>query len=241
MYTIERTIGNSHIGADGTIKISSVVDMFQDCCGFQLDECPVTQEFYQRCNATTFLLFRQLDFVKEVRYGQRVIIGTQVFQMKGTYGLRNTIIYDLTGQVLIAGYGGGATVNINTGKPEAMPKDLLAKYPLDNKYEGMEYLPRKISLPKDKEPEIFDEIPVHKYHIDFNRHMNNARYLDVAEEYLPEEFEISRCRIAYKQAAKYGDMMLPVRYTDDNGNIIISLQDKTREPYVNIEYTKKQG
>ena len=42
MYTIERTIGNSHIGADGNIKISAVVDLFQDCCGFQLDCCPVT-------------------------------------------------------------------------------------------------------------------------------------------------------------------------------------------------------
>ena len=29
MYTIERTIGNSHIGADGNIKISAVVDLFQ--------------------------------------------------------------------------------------------------------------------------------------------------------------------------------------------------------------------
>ena len=32
MYTIERTVGNSHIGADGNIKISAVVDLFQDCC-----------------------------------------------------------------------------------------------------------------------------------------------------------------------------------------------------------------
>lgn len=97
--------------------------------------------------------------------------------------MRNTIMYDEDGQPLIASYGGGATVNRQTGKPEAIPKDLLAIYPLGQKYEGMEYLPRKISLPKDLEPEIFDEIPVHRYHIDVNRHMNNARYLDVAEDY----------------------------------------------------------
>ena len=240
MYTIERTIGNSHIGADGNIKISAVVDLFQDCCGFQLDCCPVTQEFYRRCNAVTFLLFRQLDFIRAVRYGQKVTIGTEVFQMKSTYGMRNTIMYDEDGQPLIACYGGGATVNRQTGKPEAIPKDLLAVYPLGQKYEGMEYLPRKISLPKDLEPEIFDEIPVHRYHIDVNRHMNNARYLDVAEDYLPEGFRASRCRIAYKHPAKYGDIIVPVRYIPDSGRIIISLQGKDREPYVNIEYTIKR-
>ena len=106
MYTIERTIGNSHIGADGNIKISAVVDLFQDCCGFQLDCCPVTQEFYRRCNAVTFLLFRQLDFIRDVGYGQKVTIGTEVFQMKSTYGMRNTIMYDEDGQPLIACYGG---------------------------------------------------------------------------------------------------------------------------------------
>ena len=93
MYTIERTVGNSHIGADGNIKISAVVDLFQDCCGFQLDCCPVTQEFYRRCNAVTFLLFRQLDFIRDVGYGQKVTIGTEVFQMKSTYGMRNTIMW----------------------------------------------------------------------------------------------------------------------------------------------------
>ena len=239
MYTIERTIGSSHIGADGNIRIGAAVDLFQDCCGFQLDGCSVTQEFYRRCNAVTFLLFRQMDFIREVRYGQRVIIGTEVFQMKGTYGMRNTIMYDEDGNILIACYGGGANVNRATGKPEAMPKDLLAAYPLGKKYEGMEYLPRKISLPGDIEPQILDETPVHRYQIDVNGHVNNARYLDIAEDYLPEDFRVSRCRIAYKHPAKYGDSILPVIYEISGERIIISLQDGDREPYVNIEYTAK--
>lgn len=236
MYKIERTIGNSHIGPDGGIRISAVVDMFQDCCGFQLDQCPVTQEFYRRCNAVTFLLFRQLEFIKPVSYGQKVIIGTEVFQMKGTYGMRNTMMYDESGDILIACYCGGATVNRTTGKPAPMPKDLREIYPIGQRYEGMEYLPRKISLPKDTTPEVFDEIPVHSYHIDINRHMNNARYFDVAEDYLPASFKAASCRVAYRHAAKYGDMIVPVRYTGSDGSIIISLQDRLGEPYVNIEY-----
>ena len=70
--------------------------------------------------------------------------------------------------------------------------------------------------------------------------MNNARYLDVAEDYLPENFKASRCRIAYKHPAKYGDIIIPARYMPDSERIIISLQDKDREPYVNIEYTIKR-
>ncbi len=66
-----------------------------------------------------------------------------------------------------------------------------------------------------------------------------TRYLDIAEDYLPEDFKISRCRIAYKHPAKYGDLIVPVMYRPDDERIIISLQDKDMEPYVNIEYTKK--
>ena len=155
--------------------------------------------------------------------------------MKSTYGMRNTIMYDEDGQPLIACYGGGATVNRQTGKPEAIPKDLLAIYPLGQKYEGMEYLPRKISLPKDLEPEIFDEIPVHRYHIDVNRHMNNARYLDVAEDYLPENFKIHQMRAEYKQQARLNDVICPARAVDENKTTVL-LNDQKGEPYAVVEF-----
>lgn len=37
MYKIVRQVGNSHVGADGTLTLGAAVDFMQDCSGFQLD------------------------------------------------------------------------------------------------------------------------------------------------------------------------------------------------------------
>ena len=37
--------------------------------------------------------------------------------------------------------------------------------------------------------------------IDLNRHMNNARYVETAQEYLPYDFVVRRLRVEYKAPA----------------------------------------
>lgn len=238
MYSIDKKVGFGDVGPDGRMNISTIVDACQKCCGFQLDDSKVTQEFYERCNSTTFLLFRQMDIIERPAYGQNIKIDTTVFEMKLAYGLRNTMIYDEDGKVMIASYVGGATVDKSTGKPVAYPKDLLERLNLGDKYEDMEYLPRKVKIPKGVEGEKLPDFPVYRYMIDENRHVNNAKYLDVVQEYVPEGFEIGRLRIAYMLPAKYGDTFHPVRYMYDD-KVFLSLQDEEGNPYVNIELTEK--
>lgn len=239
MFKIKRKIGNSQVGADGNVRLGRMVDMMQDCCGFQLDNCQATQDFYRTCCGTTFLTYRHIEIFDDIKYGDEIEIGTRVFQIKATQGRRNTLIFNSEGKVLVATEAGGATINMETGKPAPMGKEYLERYDLGQKYEGMEYFSRKVPLPKDMEPERLEPVKVMRSYIDDNGHMNNARYFDVAEEFLPEDFRFKRVRIAYKLPAKKGEMIFPVRYAMADGRIIISLQNKEGEPFVNIEYTKK--
>ena len=58
--------------------------------------------------------------------------------------------------------------------------------------------------------------------IDYNKHLNNANYVRMAMELLPEDFEIKGLRVEYRVAAKLGDMLVPTIYKHD-GVIIVSL------------------
>lgn len=237
MFEIKKRIGASMVGPGYRVKDSAIIDMLQECCVLQLDNCEVTQKYYEQCNATTFLSYWQIDYIAEPVYGSEVTVGTSVFEMKRSYGTRNCLISDEAGNVLIKVASGGANVDKDTGKPAPMPKDILAEYPLFDKLD-MEYASRKIHWPEDALEERFEPWPVRKYQIDFNNHVNNARYMDVAEDYIPDDFEKGRLIIAYVKPAKLGDVFYPVRYMKDN-KIWILLEDAEGESYIKMEYTAR--
>ena len=92
---------------------------------------------------------------------------------------------------------------------------------------------RKIALPErgeEKEP-----VQVARFHIDTNHHMNNEKYVQVAEEYLPAGYEVNRLRAEYKKAAVLGDILYPT-VMEENGQITVLLADERRNPYAVIQF-----
>ncbi|MDD6646296.1 MAG: thioesterase [Firmicutes bacterium] len=236
MYTITREVGNSHVGPDGRLTLGAAVDFMQDCSGFQLDSETEVQKYFKEKNITMFLVSRQINFHKPVFYGETVDVITTVYQLKNSYGFRNTNIYDKEGNVRISSYAGGAFIDLNQMKATAVPHEIVAAVPIDEKFQGMTYLPRKIRLPEDADPEILDEVKVCRYHIDINRHMNNSKYIQIAGECLPEDYKYSTVRIEYRTAAKYGDIMIPYRYSCKDDIEIISLRAADGDIFANIEF-----
>jgi acyl-ACP thioesterase len=126
-------------------------------------------------------------------------------------------------------------VNLATGKPEKLPEDVLAALCIDPKID-MEYLSKRITLPE----EIREKLPsvkVSRGDIDFNRHMNNARYVQIAMELLPPEFQVSRLRLEYKMPAKYGDTLYPeIIKSDVAFYILLNDNGENPRPYTVMEF-----
>lgn len=230
-------MGNSHVGPDGKLTLRAAVDFMQDCSGFQLDSEQQVQEYFKANNITMFLVSRQVNFHSPVYYGESVDVVTTVYQLKNSYGFRNTNIYDKDGNVRISSYAGGAFIDLNQMKATAVPHEVAASVPIDKKFQDMTYLPRKIKLPKDREPEIMDAVKACRYHIDINRHMNNSVYLQLAEECLPDGCGYNTVRIEYRTAAEYGDVMIPHRYNLEEKTEVISLQDAYGNVFANVEFS----
>ena len=60
-----------------------------------------------------------------------------------------------------------------------------------------------------------------EYHIDGNKHMNNAWYVAIGEEYLPRDWKFTRVRIEYLLPAVYDDVMRVERYAVDGGYVVV--------------------
>lgn len=236
MFTLKERIQTSHLGRNKKIRLSRLLDIIQDVCLIQLEHCEVSQEYFNRCNATTFIIYWQIDLVGEIRYGQELSVTTFVYNMKKSYGDRNVVITDEDGNVLVKAACGGANVDKETGSICPMPKDLLSIYPLEQKLD-MEYLSRKIHFPVNSTVTKPAPLTVTKSKLDYNGHVNNARYLDFCEDVLPDDLDISRFIISYINPAKLGEKIIPVVH--ENEDVIgVDLQREDGESYIKALFYK---
>ena len=54
-----------------------------------------------------------------------------------------------------------------------------------------------------------------KCYIDMNEHVNNARYLDITDEFVENESAVKRIRVEYKNPLKRGKAIKALVYTDE--------------------------
>lgn len=83
----------------------------------------------------------------------------------------------------------------------------------------MNYKDHRIILPKGGGVS-FAPIQVMRTDIDYNCHVNNANYIRMAMELLPEDFIVKDLRVEYRVAAKLGDVLVPTLFVIENGFII---------------------
>jgi acyl-ACP thioesterase len=236
MYRINQRVGASHTNAEGELKLVSAMDMIQDCSQLWLESEPELERYFRERRIVQVLVFRQADMRQTPLYGEGLTVETRIYDCKSFLGCRNTVIYNEKDEPCVTSWSIGAFVNLETGRPEKLPPDITAGLRLDPKID-MEYLSKKIGVPEEP-GEKFTPFRAGRNDIDFNRHMNNARYIQIAMELLPPDFTVSRFRIEYKKPAKYGDPLYPER-TIREGAVFLSLKDGEERPYAAMEFNSR--
>lgn len=234
MYEMTREVYCSNIGCNGCVRNSSLVDLLQDCSLRHLETDPVLSPFFERENCLMFLTSRQLDIIRMPEYSEKLTIRTWCYELNRAYGLRNTVIYGEDGLPCVKCNTGGAFVNLETQRPVKITAELADAVDKSPKLD-MEYMPRKIRIP-DREADITENVAVLKCFIDMNGHVNNARYIDIADEYLEDDAKVGRIRIEYKVPLKRGDDVVAKVYHEEN-HLLVSLEDIHNRAYCICEYT----
>ena len=166
------------------------------------------------------LATRQVEIVRVPEYKEELTVTTSVYGMKPMFGFRNTFIYDAEGQPCYKTWSMGAFVDKSAGKLKRVDDATMASMPLEPQLE-MDYKDRRIILPKE-DGEVLEPVKVLRADIDYNRHVNNANYVRMAMELLPEGFDVKGLRVEYRVAAKLGDTLVPTLY-HTGAALIVSL------------------
>lgn len=220
MYSLRYKVTTSTCDSEGRLKLYSALQMMQDCSEMWIDSVPVVKQYFADQNMAQLLATRQVEIVRVPRYKEELTVTTSVYDVKPMFGFRNTFICDADGKPCYKTWSMGAFVDKSAGKLKRVDEATIASMTLEPQLE-MNYKDRRIILPKNGGEQL-DPVKVLRADIDYNRHMNNANYVRVVMELLPEDFIVKGLRVEYRVAAKLGDILLPTVYQTADG-IIVSL------------------
>lgn len=234
MYSLKYKVTTSTCDSEGRLKLYSALQMMQDCSEMWIDSEPEVKAYFARENMAQLLASRQVEVLRVPSFKEELTVTTSVYGMKPMFGFRNTFIYDADGCPCYRTWSMGAFVDKATGKLKRVDDDVANSLLIEPQLE-MTYRDRRIILPKEG-GEVLEPVRVLRADIDYNRHMNNANYVRVAMELLPDGYEVSGLRVEYRVAAKLGDTLVPTLYRDGDTFLIALAVDE--EISALVEFTK---
>ena len=220
MYSLKYKVTTSTCDSEGRLKLYSALQMMQDCSEMWIDSEPGVKQYFAEQNMAQLLASRQVEVIRVPEYKEELTVTSTVYGMKLMFGFRNTFIYDAEGNPCYKTWSMGAFVDKSNGRLKRVDDATIASMTLEPQLE-MNYKDRRIILPKE-DGTTLDPIRVLRADIDYNKHLNNANYIRMAMELLPEDFEVKGLRVEYRVPAKLSDMLIPTLFKIDGG-IIISL------------------
>ena len=210
MYSLKYKVTTSTCDSEGRLKLYSALQMMQDCSEMWIDSEPGVKRYFAEQNMAQLLATRQVEIVRVPEYKEELTVTSSVYGMKPMFGFRNTFIYDAEGKPCYKTWSMGAFVDKSAGKLKRVDDATIASMSLEPQLE-MDYKDRRIILPKE-DGEVLEPVKVLRADIDYNRHVNNANYVRMAMELLPEGFDVKGLRVEYRVAAKLGDTLVPTLY-----------------------------
>ncbi|WP_318709089.1 acyl-[acyl-carrier-protein] thioesterase [Candidatus Acetatifactor stercoripullorum] len=237
MYTFDSRVRYSETDSEGKLTLSSLLNYFQDCSTFQSEELGMGISYLRERHLVWVLSSWQIVVDRYPGLCEKVQTGTFPYAFKGFLGYRNFTMTDSEGAYLARANSLWTLLCTDTEKPAMPPKEMIEAYALEEKLD-MDYAPRKIQIPGEsvhKEP-----IVVKKHNLDTNHHVNNGQYVDIAMEYLPEDFTVGQLRAEYKKQAFLDDIFYPYVAGEEN-KIVVVLADADDRPYVCVEFQRKES
>ncbi len=234
MYKIDTKVRYSECGEDGRMRLSSIVNYFQDCSSAHSEALGVGIDYLKQKKRAWILNSWQIIIERRPNAYDEIEVSTWPTGFKGVFGPRNFVMKTPEGERLAYANTLWVYLDVEKGVPTKPDEEEKQIYGTEPPLE-MEYAPRKISIPK--ETVVVDTAVVCKYHIDTNRHMNNAQYVQLAAEILPDDFEVHEIRVEYKKSAVYGDRIV-LKKAEEDGRIVVVLCDEQDTIYAVTEFLK---
>ena len=231
MYCFDSRVRYSETDERGRLSLTGILNYLQDCSTFQSEDLGMGIEYLKAHDRAWWLSSWQIVIDRYPELGERIVVSTWPYDFKGIYGYRNFAIQDTQGHFLVRANSVWFFFDTEKQRPAKVAAEDIRGYGDPEPRLSMEYAPRKIRLTEEYEEKR--PIQVVRHHLDTNHHVNNARYVEIAREVLPEGISIKEIRVEYKKAAFLGDYMTP-RVTKTREGYVTALCDSQGSVYAVI-------
>lgn len=209
MFSIPAMVTPSCTDPHGKMKLFAALQLMQDCSEMSKDYDTPYRDWLESAGAVQLLNSRQVDVLRVPGLYEKLTCRTRVYAIQGSFGYRNTYILDEQGLPCYMSWSIGAFVNPATGRLCKMPESVADVLKLRAPQMEMEYRSRKIT-PPDAPENTLPAIPVQRNDIDYNRHVNNAQYIRMGLELLPDDFpQPTGLRVDYRKPVLPGTVLTP--------------------------------
>lgn len=240
MYEFNERVRYSETNESQTTTITALVNYLQDCSTFHSADVGLTVDHLNELHKAWLLSYWDIYIDRMPRLCEDITIGTSPHTFRGVLAHRNFWIKDTSGNYILKANSLWFCFDTERMRPVKIEDEMIAPF---GEPEDVLKLPpsdRKIMEPEDMT--VAPAIKVEQHHIDTNHHVNNAQYIQIADDVLTAAtegkvgFTSGRIRAEYRKAAVLGDTMIPKYGGSSDGGVIVSLQSETGDVYCNIEF-----
>ena len=228
MYRRSDKLRFSEMDADGKMRLSSLMDALQDCSDAQSEALGIGYSWLRARDRGWILLHWHVVIDRYPEDREDYIVETRPWKFEHFLGHRNFAIYDKEGTAIVKANSRWCFMDTQRMRPVRPLPEEAGPYGVDPRLE-MEYLTEK-RIPLPQEMETLAPIPVTKDLLDLNEHVNNVKYIALADRLLPRSFRTRELKVEYRNAAKEGDMIVP-KIGEHEGWQTISLNDENDRIY----------
>lgn len=232
MYELKSKVRYSESNAKSKLTYHALLNYLQDSSTFHSEELGESGKQLLEKNMAWVLSFWQICIEELPEISEDICVKTWPYSTKGLFGLRNFCVENAKGDKIVKANSIWVLIDPRTGRPIRITDEVSSHYPDEPKLD-MDYCDRKVAVPEAYEEK--EGIVVPKYFIDTNNHVNNAKYVMLAEQYLPEDFKVKEIRVEYKLAAVLGDMMVP-RVTIGEHEVTVAFVTTAGQLYAAIQF-----
>lgn len=231
MYEIQTRIGFSTTDENLVLPLTGVINLLQDCATFHTEDTVYTTQTLKDQHRAWFVTDWQVRLHKPINMGDNVTVRTYPYKARGALASRYFTITDWDEAPFVTANSLWVFMDLDRMTPTRTPDGMLDSYgisaPPTEQFGG-----RKISFAPDMK--TLTELTVDETMIDSNGHVNNGKYVSIAQNYLMNQGPFNFYRIEYKNQAHKGDTVL-IRRGSEDGHVLIEITDETNTPYMKLE------
>lgn len=236
MYSFKSKVRYSEVDKDGYLSLEAMMNYFQDCSSFHSEELGVGIDFLKARHLTWMLIAWHVQILRRPGLGEEITIGTWPHSFRNIRGGRNFVLIDEQGNTIARADSEWVLYNTEQNRITKVPQEVSGPYTLGEALD----MGGLVKIVGDEEAlKECDRIVVSPFFLDTNGHVNNVKYLSIAEGYMTDKESYNEFFVEYKNQAFLRDEIC-VYLRDAGGKNQVILKNQKNEILSNIEFGKME-